>query len=224
MAATLNALFGGSGTTPSTSNNQRNQYGTATGNPVSGSNRSSVGGLGGGIGTSFGGGTGGGLGGYGGGGGLGSSNSNRNTGTSSLTANRGISGVPGLTGGANGAAAESGLAQLIGQVYVVPDQDTNSLLVATATKFEPQVREVIAKLDRPVPQVLIKVLIAEVTHDNSQDLGVDFSGLNLGTGGNLNTQTGLISSGHGQAGSSILAPPRPQQQGPARPALPREWS
>jgi len=37
---------------------------------------------------------------------------------------------------------------------------------------------IIDDLDRPVPQVLIKVLVAEVTHDNSADLGVDFSILN----------------------------------------------
>jgi general secretion pathway protein D len=205
MAATLNALFGGSGSTPpSTTTNQRNQYGTSTGNPVSGS-RSSLGGLGGGSGIGGGGAgaLGGGLGGTGGGG----SYTGRNTsssGASALGSNRGIAGIPGLAGGANGAASESGLAELVGQVYVVPDQDTNSLLVATASKYEAEVRELITKLDRPVPQVLIKVLIAEVTHDNSQDLGVDFSGLNLGTGGTLDTQTGLISAGHGQAGSSIL--------------------
>jgi general secretion pathway protein D len=67
------------------------------------------------------------------------------------------------------------MADLIGQVYAVADQDTNSLLVATATKYEAQVKQVIAQLDSRVPQVLIKVLIAEVTHDNELDFGTDFS-------------------------------------------------
>ena len=35
--------------------------------------------------------------------------------------------------------------------------------------------EIIDELDRPVPQVLIKVLVAEVTHDDDVDFGVDFS-------------------------------------------------
>jgi len=46
------------------------------------------------------------------------------------------------------------------------------------------VRMIIDDLDRPVPQVLIKVLVAEVTHGNSADLGVDFSILNQRSNGN----------------------------------------
>jgi general secretion pathway protein D len=70
------------------------------------------------------------------------------------------------------------LTELSGQVFVVADEDTNSLLVTTATKYLDQVKLVIAELDRPVPQVLIKVLVAEVTHDDATDVGVDFSILN----------------------------------------------
>ena len=68
--------------------------------------------------------------------------------------------------------------ELTGMVFVVADLDTNSLIVTTAAKYEKEVREIIAELDRPVPQVLIKVLVAEVTHDNNADFGVDFSILN----------------------------------------------
>jgi type II secretion system protein D len=74
--------------------------------------------------------------------------------------------------------------ELTGNVLVVAEPDTNSLLVTTNRKFEQQVRGIIAELDRPVPQVLIKCLVAEVTHDNSRDLGVDFSVLNLRPSGN----------------------------------------
>jgi general secretion pathway protein D len=86
----------------------------------------------------------------------------------------------GFAGGGGGSSALSNgaLANLIGQVYVVADQDTNSLLVATATKYQDQVRQIIDALDRPVGQVLIKVLIAEVTHNDSDDLGLDFSAMN----------------------------------------------
>jgi general secretion pathway protein D len=73
---------------------------------------------------------------------------------------------------------------MIGQVYVVADQDTNALLVTTATKYKDDVMGVIKELDRPVPQVLIKVLVAEVTHDNSADFGTDFSILNARPNGN----------------------------------------
>ena len=84
--------------------------------------------------------------------------------------------------------------QLYGQVYTVADEDTNSLLVMTAPKNYPKVKEIIEELDRKVPQVLIKVLIAEVTHDNSYDIGTEFSILNLdarGLGQEIGTDFGV---------------------------------
>ncbi|HEY2584227.1 MAG TPA: hypothetical protein VGI81_00525, partial [Tepidisphaeraceae bacterium] len=124
------------------------------------------------------------------GGGGGGGSSSGFGGTSAINRNSVIGGTGGgggggglssaIRGGASGSGgANSPLADLIGQVYVVADQDTNSLLVATATKFEERVRQVISELDRPVPQVMVKVLIAEVTHDNSLDLGADWSILNV---------------------------------------------
>jgi len=88
-------------------------------------------------------------------------------------------GVPKLSPG-----MASAVNALTGKVFVVADQDTNALLVTTASKYEKQVRAIIDDLDRPVPQVLIKVLVAEVTHDNSADMGVDFSVLNTRPNGN----------------------------------------
>ena len=98
----------------------------------------------------------------------------RRTGTSATGVPGSLAGrVPGLS-----PLMARAVTELTGQVFVVADPDTNSLLVTTATKYQKQVREIIAELDRPVPQVLIKVLVAEVTHDNSADIGVDFSILN----------------------------------------------
>ncbi len=64
-------------------------------------------------------------------------------------------------------------ADLYGQVYAVADEDTNSVLVMTASSAIDIVRHIIQELDTPVPQVLIKVLIAEVTHTKGIDLGVE---------------------------------------------------
>ncbi|MGO8702753.1 MAG: type II secretion system secretin GspD [Candidatus Brocadiia bacterium] len=83
-----------------------------------------------------------------------------------------------------GNAANSALAGqngLYGQVYVVANPDTNSLLVMTMPKYFEQVKGIIKTLDRPIPQVLIRVLIAEITHEDTIDLGADFSFLNLTT-------------------------------------------
>ena len=99
----------------------------------------------------------------------------------------------------NGQRASNDLA---GQVYVVANTDTNSLLVQCATKYLDKVKGIIQELDRPVPQVLIKVLIAEVSHDNSEDLGVDFSVLNkngagrgVAVGSTLGTAAAATSGG-----------------------------
>jgi general secretion pathway protein D len=77
----------------------------------------------------------------------------------------------------------SAASDLAGQVFVVADEDTNSLLVTAASKNFEKIKSILEELDRPVPQVLIKVLIAEVTHDNSLDLGVEFSVLNMNAAG-----------------------------------------
>lgn len=68
---------------------------------------------------------------------------------------------------------------LTGQVYCVADPDTNTLMVLTAPSNFERLRAIIAELDRPIPQVLIKVLIAEVTWGDDMDLGVEFSILDV---------------------------------------------
>jgi general secretion pathway protein D len=106
-----------------------------------------------------------------------SSSSNRNGANNRLGG--GLGGLRGLS-----APLQQAINELTGKVLVVADPDTNALLVTTASKYERQVRKIIEVLDQPVPQVLIKVLIAEVTHDNSDDLGLDFSVLNTRASGN----------------------------------------
>jgi general secretion pathway protein D len=105
---------------------------------------------------------------------------------------------------ANGAVAKA-LSELNGQALVVADPDTNSLLVTTATKYQSQVKALIAELDRPAPQVLIRCLIAEVTHDNSADFGTDFSVLNLRASGNGQKLGSVL--GAAAAAASATTPP-----------------
>ncbi|HOW69977.1 MAG TPA: type II secretion system secretin GspD [Phycisphaerae bacterium] len=90
----------------------------------------------------------------------------------------GFGGFGGFSSSAMGTAA-----RLADQVSVIADPDTNSLLVRTNPKNYEQVKLVLAELDRAVAQVLIKVLIAEVTHDNSLDIGAEFSVLNIRANG-----------------------------------------
>ena len=91
-------------------------------------------------------------------------------------------------------ATAASASDLAGQVRVVADGDTNTLMLMAAPKHFEKLRTILAELDRPVPQVLIKVLIAEVTHENAKDIGVEFSILNLdddGEGCELFTDFGV---------------------------------
>jgi len=75
-------------------------------------------------------------------------------------------------------------------VYVVADADTNSLIITTAPKLVDRVKLILADLDRSVPQVLIKVLLAEVTHTNSSDLGFQAQYKNLWMNGEEGVSAG----------------------------------
>ncbi len=101
---------------------------------------------------------------------------NRNT-TANNTARAGTTAT---TGGARlSAAASQTAADLSGQVYAVPDADTNSVLIMTGSGNFERVKQLLSEMDRAVQQVLIKVLLAEVTHSDNKDLGAEFSSLNL---------------------------------------------
>ena len=57
---------------------------------------------------------------------------------------------------------------------------------------------ILEELDLPTRQVLIKVLLAEVTHDNTTDLGAEFSALNLRIG----SSTSSVGTNFGVAAAS----------------------
>jgi general secretion pathway protein D len=88
-------------------------------------------------------------------------------------------------GGAAGAAAPSAVStssdssDLSEETYFEADPNTNSLLCMTSTKNYEKIKPIIEELDKPVGQVLIKILFAELTHSDSVDLGTEFSMLNL---------------------------------------------
>ena len=103
--------------------------------------------------------------------------------------------------------AGAGAGDLAGQVFIVADEDTNSLIVRTAAKYVERVKEILTELDRPIRQVLIKVLIAEVTHDETLDLGTEFSALNLqfGTTGTVTVDFGTAEESGGVVTATMNA-------------------
>jgi type II secretion system protein D len=85
-------------------------------------------------------------------------------------------------GGAGGdSSSDSG--DISEETYIEADVDTNTLLVMTSSKNYEKIKPILDELDKPIGQVLIKVLFAELTHNDSVDLGTEFSMLNIQKGG-----------------------------------------
>ncbi len=61
------------------------------------------------------------------------------------------------------------------QITVIANKDANRLIVDVDPRFENTVMNVMRDLDQPPPQVLIQVLIVEVTMENALELGVEFA-------------------------------------------------
>ena len=61
----------------------------------------------------------------------------------------------------------------VGDAIITIDPETKKIIVVTDDETNLQIEKVIASLDRPRPQVLIKVVFLEITYNNSSDIGVE---------------------------------------------------
>lgn len=61
----------------------------------------------------------------------------------------------------------------VGNANIMVDPDTHNLIINADEETTKAMMEVIKNLDRPQPQVLIKVVFLEVTHNNSLDFGLE---------------------------------------------------
>jgi len=64
---------------------------------------------------------------------------------------------------------------LLGDAIIQIDPETRSLIIVTDDQTHAELEKVIKELDRPKPQVLIKVVFLEVTWDKGSDIGVEGS-------------------------------------------------
>jgi type II secretion system protein D len=77
------------------------------------------------------------------------------------------------------------------EISIVAETNSNTLLLSASPRYFSEYTTLIKELDQPQPQVLIQVLLAEVTLDETTDLGVEWS-INGHAGNNaLNTGTAL---------------------------------
>jgi type II secretory pathway component GspD/PulD (secretin) len=76
------------------------------------------------------------------------------------------------------------------EVAIVPEQVSNTLLLSASPRYFEQIHQIIQELDQAQSQVLIQVLLAEVTLDSNRDLGFEWSFTkNIGNGWNVGTGT-----------------------------------
>lgn len=61
------------------------------------------------------------------------------------------------------------------EVTVIGDQSSNKLVISTSPRYMDAVMEIVQELDSAPPQVMIQVLLAEVTLDQSEQWGMDVS-------------------------------------------------
>jgi len=111
------------------------------------------------------------------------------------TANRGITGGGGGFGGGAGSNS-NGTRQysnstMVGDAMISSDLDSRRLIVITDEETNENIKQVIADLDRPKPQVLINVVFLQVTHNKDVDLGTSakYSDNNIGHSTTQTAQT-----------------------------------
>ena len=94
------------------------------------------------------------------------------------------------------------------EVTIQGDEKSNSVLVSASPRYVDRVRDMIEQLDVDPPQVLIQVMLAEVSLDRTDDWGVDIEGtFNVG-GASVTAGFGLASAlltGPGAASLAIAA-------------------
>ncbi|QOJ01704.1 MAG: hypothetical protein HRU70_14950 [Phycisphaeraceae bacterium] len=86
--------------------------------------------------------------------------------------------------------------QLEAEVTVVGDENSNRLLIATSPRYMNKVMQLVEELDAAPPQVMIQVLLAEVTLDSEDTWGMD---IRVGPFGGENYNAQSLGGGPGVA-------------------------
>lgn len=105
----------------------------------------------------------------------------------------------GYSPGANGQTGPSGYGGMLrGPTQIVPDTRTNALLIRASPADYETIRHAVQELDIRPLQVLIEVVIAEVTRDRRLDVG-----LKVGVPNHVEPKTGIQIGGSGMFGDSL---------------------
>jgi len=93
--------------------------------------------------------------------------------TTSPTINRPTGGGGG--GSANAMQRQYPNSTMVGDALITSDTETRRIIVITDDDTNENIKNVIATLDKPKPQVLINVVFVQVTHSNELDVGAEAS-------------------------------------------------
>jgi len=75
-----------------------------------------------------------------------------------------------------------GATEVEGEVAVIADKETNSIIIRTGPQNYPVILETIKRLDKVATQVLIEIMVAELTLDEKTQFGLEWA-IKTGTGG-----------------------------------------
>jgi len=124
--------------------------------------------------------------------------------------NRGGGGFGGGFGGFGGASSSSSGSSYnnngtVGTAIISVDPDTHNLVVIADEQTSEQISNVIANLDAPISQVLIKVVFMEVAHNNASDIGIEGGATRNAYSSFLgNSVTGSVANVFGLSGVNSL--------------------
>lgn len=105
------------------------------------------------------------------------------------------------TGSTSGTSREYPSNTQVGDALISVDPETRKIVVVTDDETNFQIKDVIQSLDQPRPQVLIKVVFLEVTHNDALDFGVE-GGRSQKIG---DVGTGKFANAFGQSGINQAA-------------------
>lgn len=92
---------------------------------------------------------------------------------------------------------------LSGQVTIIPDPNTNSLIVVTSPDNVDLIRQILTQLDKIPEQVMIETLIVEATLDKSMKMGVEWNFTQDRAFGNNATGSGSTTFGDQTASPAL---------------------
>jgi general secretion pathway protein D len=128
------------------------------------------------------------------------------------TTTPGMQGAPGAAGGSTFADRlgrminkinTSGDIQVLGQTKIIADERTNSLLIFASKEDMKTIKDIVAKLDVVLAQVLIEAAIVQVSLNDSMDLGVSYLQKTASSPGNYFSGIGAINNRNFLNGNSF---------------------